>query len=607
MKYKLIKPVNEKYTALQQVLTNRGIAVEDIPHYCNTTDEDINSPLLFGEEVLRDAAAALVGCIRSSSNAAVIVDADADGYTSSALLINYLNDIWPTWVTNHLTWYLHDGKQHGLSDYCDLLEQAHYNLVIIPDAGSNDYTYHERLSAIGTKIIILDHHEADEISPYAIVINNQLSDYPNKQLSGVGVTWQFCRYIDSLLGKNYADQYLDLVALGLTADMQSMLSLETKHLINKGFEPDNIRNPFIYSMWQKNKFKLGEHITSWGAAFYIAPFVNAIVRSGTQEEKEIVFKSMLNKEAFQMILSTKRGHRLGEQEQLVEQALRVCTNVKNRQTRIQDDTMQFLESKIETEHLLDNKILLLLVEPGQVDRNVAGLVANKFMAKYQRPCCILTKVEEPIEIKTYVLNDPKGNILATMTTQISYQGSARGCDKVGVTEFKDICAGTGLTMYVAGHQGAFGLGLRAQDIPAFIQKTNEALKDMSDEALYYVDYIYEGTNVNAENILDMADMDSYIGKDIDEPKIAIHNLKVTKDMVTLMSPDKTPTLKIMLPNKVALIKFGSSQEEYDKLATDGYVTLDIVGSCNRNEYNGWVNAQIFMEDYEIVDSCKYYF
>ena len=313
---------------------------------------------------------------------------------------------------------------------------------------------------------------------------------------------------------------------------------------------------------------------------------------------------MLNKEAFQMILSTKRGHRLGEQEQLVEQALRVCTNVKNRQTKVQDQTMEFLESKIEAEHLLDNKVLLLLVEPDQVDRNVAGLVANKFMAKYQRPCCILIKVEEPAEVKAYKDNYP---VLATMITQVSYQGSARGCDKVGVTEFKDICAGTGLTMYVAGHQGAFGLALRAQDIPAFIQKTNEALKDMSDEAIYYVDYIYDGTNVNAENILDMADMDSYIGKDIDEPKIAIHNLKVTKDMVTLMSPDKAPTLKIILPNKVALIKFGSSQEEYDKIATDGYVTLDIVGSCNRNEWNGWVNAQVIVEDYEIIDSCKYYF
>ena len=130
---------------------------------------------------------------------------------------------------------------------------------------------------------------------------------------------------------------------------------------------------------------------------------------------------------------------------------------------------------------------------------------------------------------------------------------------------------------------------------------------MSEEALYYVDYIYDGTNVNAENILDIADMDVYWGKDIDESLVAIKNLKVTKDMVTLMSPDKTPTLKITLPNRIAIIKFGSSQEEYDKIATDGYITLDIVGKCNRNEWNGWITPQILIEDYEIIDSCKYYF
>jgi hypothetical protein len=102
-------------------------------------------------------------------------------------------------------------------------------------------------------------------------------------------------------------------------------------------------------------------------------------------------------------------------------------------------------------------------------------------------------------------------------------------------------------------------------------------------------------------------MDGFWGKDIDESLIAIKNLKVTKDMVTLMSPDKTPTLKIVLPNKVSIIKFGSSHEEYEKFNTDGYVEVDIVGKCNKNEWNGWVNAQILMEDYEIVDSCKYFF
>ena len=66
--------------------------------------------------------------------------------------------------------------------------------------------------------------------------------------------------------------------------MMSMISKETKHLINKGLKPENIHNPYIYEMWQKNKFKLGEHITSIDAAFYIVPMINAIQRSGTIEE-----------------------------------------------------------------------------------------------------------------------------------------------------------------------------------------------------------------------------------------------------------------------------------------------------------------------------------
>lgn len=588
MKYQLINPINPNYSALEQVLTNRGIKYENILHYVNTTDEDINSFLLLGENKLKQAVAWILEAIRENKDIIIVVDSDCDGFTSSSLLINYLYDLFPVWVATHVHWIIHSGKQHGLSDCCDEIVKNQYSLVIVPDAGSNDYEYQDKLFENGVKTIVLDHHEIEEPEKIknAIVINNQWENYPNKQLSGVGVVWQFCRYIDSLMGSDNANNYLDLVALGNTADMMSLTSLETKHLINKGFEPNNIHNPFIYSIWQKNQFKLGEHITSWGAAFYIAPFVNAMVRSGTQEEKELLFESMLKMRAFEMVPSTKRGCK-GQEEQIVEQAIRTCTNVKNRQTRAQDAGLEFLENMIQEQNLLDNKVILFLLKPGQVDRNIAGLIANKFMAKYQRPCCILTRVEEE--------------------NQVSYQGSARGCDKVGVTEFKDICAETGVVMYTIGHQGAFGLGIEEHNIQSFIDATNEMLKDMSEEPLYYVDYIYDGENVNPQNILDIADMDSYWGKDIDESLIAIKGLKVTKDMVTLMSPDKTPTLKIVLPNKVSIIKFGSSQEEYEKLATDGYIEMDIIGKCNKNVWNGWVNAQVMLESYEIIDFSKYYF
>ena len=483
---------------------------------------------------------------------------------------------------------MHIGKQHGLSDFdFNNIENLNLGLVICPDSASNDYEYHKKLKDFGINILVLDHHEAEKISEDAIIINNQLSDYPNKDFSGVGVTWQFCRYLDDLLHKDFANKYLDLVALGNMADMMSMKSIETKYLINKGFEGDNIHNPFIYGMWQKNNYKLGSKITPMGAAFYIAPFVNAMVRSGTQPEKELLFKSMLKFEAFEQILSNKRGHKLGEMERVLDQALRTCTNVKNRQSKAETAGLEFLEGQIAENNLLDHKVLLFLLDPGQIDRNIAGLVANKFMAKYQRPCCILTKVID-------------GN-------NISYQGSARGYDKSGITNFKDICDGFEETIYAQGHQGAFGLGEPADAISAFLDYTDEVLKEMPNEPVYSVDYIFDGKDVNVQTILSIADMGDIWGKDMDEPYVVIEGLKVTKDMVTLMSPDKTPTLKITLPN-CSCIKFGSSQEEYEKLySEDGYYELNIVGRCNKNEWNGNVTAQIFIEDYEIVDSSKYYF
>lgn len=581
MKYKLINPINKNYSAKEQVLTNRGIAFEEIENYLYTSDEsDINSPLLLGKTLLFKAVAVLCSTIGNSGKTLIIVDSDCDGFTSSAILINYLYILFPSWVTNNLKYFLHEGKQHGLADVPEELIKQ-FDLVITPDASSNDYELHKKYREQGVQIIVLDHHEAEHISQNAIIINNQLSDYPNKHLSGAGITWQFCRYIDSKMNTNHADSLIDLVALGNMADMMSMTSKETKHLINKGFK--HISNPFIMGMAEKNSFSLKGKVTPMGAAFYIAPFVNAIVRSGTIEEKELVFKSMLNYEATKKIPSNKRGHKIGEEEYLYEQAIRTAINVKKRQTDAQNHGLQVLEQMIEDQNLLDNKVLLFLLEPGQVDKNIAGLIANKFMAKYQRPCCILTKVEGE---------------------EISYQGSARGCDKTDVNNFKDICAEFGQILYAEGHQSAFGLGLPAEKVDAFIAYTNEVLKNMASEPVYYVDYIYDGKNVNPNNIIEIAEMEYLWGKDLDEPFIAIENLFITSDMVTLMSPDKKPTLKITLDNGVSLIKFNSSQEEYESfLSSKSYCSkkVSLIGRCNKNEWNGWITPQILIEDYDIKD------
>ena len=601
MKYKLINEINSEYTATEQVLVNRGIPLNEIHHYLNTTDKDINDYKLFGEDKLKNAASALIQTISQNQNALVVVDCDCDGYTSSAILINYLYDLFPNWVDNHLKYFMHEGKAHGLSDVIDYIFNHNFDLIILPDSSSNDYEYHKRLKIAGNKIIILDHHEADHISEDAIVINNQLSEYPNKDLSGAGVVWQFCKYLDNILNKDIADNYLDLVALGLTGDMMSLKSIETKHLINKGFKDENLQNPFIYGMFQKNSYSLGAHITPMGAAFYIVPLVNAIVRSGTLEEMELTFKSMLKHEAFKEIPSNKRGHKQGEMERVIDQALRTVTNVKNRQTREQDKGMEMLEKMIEKNNMMQHKVLLFLLEPGQIDTNISGLVANKLMAKYQRPVCVCTKVKELNQNIQLTSNPPQPYY------DTYYRGSARGYSKSGIESFRQICLDTNLVEYAEGHANAFGISIPAQHIDTFLEKTDNVLVNMETEPLYYVDYIFKGVDVSGEKILDIAFLSDLWGQDIEESLICIEDLRVTKDNLTLMSPDKKPTLKITLPNKLALIKFGSSQEEYESLLSDGYIKMNVIGKCNANEWAGNITPQLIIEDYEITGESKYDF
>ena len=193
MNFKLITTPTENWGAIVQILVNRGIKKENIEHYLHTSDEDINSFESLGVNNLKAAAAALIHAIQNNLKVIIIVDSDCDGFTSSALLINYLHDLFPYWVENCLDYFFHEGKQHGLADYIETLLECNYSLVICPDSSSNDYVEHKKLAENATQVIVLDHHEAERISENAIVINNQLSDYPNKDLSGVGVTWQFYR------------------------------------------------------------------------------------------------------------------------------------------------------------------------------------------------------------------------------------------------------------------------------------------------------------------------------------------------------------------------------------------------------------------------------
>lgn len=562
-------------------MTNRGINLENINHYLNTTDGDILNPSIIAN--VREGAKMLISHIHRGDKVLIQIDSDADGFTSSALLINYLNCLFPAFVRNNISYRLHTGKQHGI--VLDTIPDD-VKLVIAPDSSSNDYEVHEALALRGVDVLVIDHHDAEKVSEYACVINNQLCDYPTKSLSGVGMVYKFCAYLDQLLKDNKAEQFLDLVAVGMVADMMDLRDFETRHLVVSGL--NKIRNPCLKGMINTNEYSIsrGGGLNPFTVAFYIAPYINATIRVGTQDEKLMLFESMLDYRGYEQIPSTKRGCK-GQVETRVEQACRNCTNIKKRQTNARDSSLNIIEQTIKERNLLNHKLLVIQVQ--DVDTNLTGLIANELASKYQRPTLLLNKKvnEEGV---------------------ISWEGSGRNYSNSPIESFRELLLETGFAMYSEGHASAFGFGVLDSDFDEFISYTDNLLADFDFSPCYTVDKIYHYGNFNPNDILKVAELKPIWGQGLEEPLIVLEQLDLKNCKIDLMSRDKNPTLKITLPQGLSLIKFGSSEEEYDTIINSDFncVNMNIVGKCDKNEWGGRITPQISIEDYEIV-AKKYIF
>lgn len=580
MEYKLKQSTipTASLTLVEKVFVNRGIALQDIEHYLHTTDDDILPPERLKN--MRQGAMMLAKHLKDNSHVLIQVDPDCDGMTSAALLFNYLYRLFPAKVLNNFSYRLHDGKQHGLI-YETIPDDV--KLVIAPDSSSNDLEIHQKLAEKGIDVLVLDHHLAPVESEYACVINNQMCDYPTKSLSGVGIVYKFCCYLDKMLGVDVANDFVDLASVGLVGDMMDVRDFETKRIIDRGLV--NLVNPFISEMHDSQEFSISRHggYDIYSITFYIVPYINAVIRSGTAEDKELLFNALLEFKAHEMIPSTKRGCN-GQEEELVTQAIRNCKNVKNRQTKENELLTTQITKIIKDNNLLDNKILIVPVRQGLIaNKNLTGLVANQLARTYARPTLILNE--------TY---DEAG--------QKIWAGSGRNCENSKIENLNEFLYNTGLTLEVAGHENAFGISVLDCNFDEFIHIINDTLALVEFTNSYQVDAIYENQDCNSSDILQIANLKSIWGQCLSEPYIAIQNLVVLQSRVQILSREKCPTLKITLTNGIELIKFSLTEEEiniFDNIG-EGCLRMNLVGTCDKNVWNGNVTPQIKITEYEIT-------
>ena len=587
MKYNLI---NENFTDnyAANLLRSRGVA--DLEQYKAPGREFLSSPS--GLKNIAAGAAMYLRVVMNDkppySRILIVVDSDNDGYTSAAIIYQYTKRLN---CHCNIDYWLHDGKQHGLSDHIDKLMDAdhQYDLIILPDSSSNDAKYHDMLDEIHIPCLILDHHLTDEKLSYnAIVVNNQLSpNYENKELTGAGVVYQFCRYVDGVLGQNWADDYLDLAAWGIIGDMGSVLDMENRYIIYEGLSKEHIKNDFLKCLLNKQAYSItGKMGATWddivektnpiSIAFYIVPLVNAMIRVGTMPEKERLFMAFID--GSQMVPCNKRGAK-GTMERVDIESTRECVNAKSKQDKTKLEAVERLEAKIFKHDLLENKVLFVRLEDTErFPSELNGLIAMQLAAKYKKP-----------------------TIGARLNDQGFDRGSARGMNQSELRDFREFLLGSGMFEYAQGHANAFGISIPDDKLRDFHEYANEALKDIDfGENVYDVNFVRSADSKDLYDlVIDLGSQNGIWGQGNAEPVVCVENILCSPRNVRIMGSNQD-TLKIEY-NGMSYLKFRAKDliEKINKYPADAQLSITVVGRCNLNEWGGRVSPQLFIDDCEI--------
>lgn len=569
MEFKL---VNENYSKdyVKQLVANWGADAEVLKDPPSST---LQSPHAL--EHIEAGASLLRHFLEVNGRIVLVVDTDVDGYTSSAVMWMYIKRLYPDARIDFKT---HTAKQHGLSDIIDdlVVDSEQIDLIIIPDAGSNDIEQHQILKEHNIPVLVLDHHEVDRTSDVAVIINNQVSpNYSNKQLTGVGVVYQFCRYLDELYNVHYADDYIDLVALGLISDMAHCNEPEIAFLVKKGLEKP-IKNFLFQSFIDKQSYSIGGNLNYNAIAFYVTPLINALIRVGSQEEKENLFLGFLEGE--RVIPSTKRGEK-GLTEKLATQVVRNCTNARVHQNRDLEAAQEKIHFKIQDEGLDKHNLLIIeLAEEDELNPSLNGLLAMKCAARYQRPTLVLRTNNEGYA-----------------------RGSIRNVNNSKLEDLKAYLLNTGLCEYCQGHSNAAGISIKQTLIPALLHNADDSLAQYNFGTTYYkVNFCRKAFDEDVGDIIiDVNKYKAIFGQGCPEPLIAVTNIDITHNEIQIMGKNKD-TVKIVKYG-IAYMFFHASKfiEEIQKF---GSMRIEVVGRANLNEWGGQITPQIFVEDYNVYDN-----
>ena len=504
LNYNLVIPQSFYGNEIKDILNYYGI--KNIDAFLKPTLDDsvIEDPLLFDNINL--ASDIIIDAVKNKKHFALIIDCDADGYTSASVMYRYLKQL-----DNELdiTTYFHKGKIHGLQEHYKQIGETDCDIVLCPDSASSDIQEAEYLYNLNKQVICLDHHMVEEEiykTTKAIIVNNQASKrVTDKSLTGVGVVYKLCKLLDSRLGVNYIDDYLPYLAIGMIADRADLCnSPQSRFYVFKALASmykRECKSTFINMLLDTQSYTMNNKVTLTTVAFYICPLINSLIRLGTMEQKEILFSAMCDSKA-----TLKRKIRgKGEVEITIQEyAIKDCQSLHRKQSKLTEEECILLYEQIA--HCQLDKLPMLIVNANAVDGSMTGLLANKIVSIYKKPTFLLRK---------------KGNSLC---------GSARNFDKFGIVDLKKWCTDTGLFKLAQGHSNAFGVIIDNNNINELFGLISQLKVDAYVHSVFGE---YDARSLSGEIIKNIGSYDYVWGSGIEEPLFVVKGMTVNKYNISL--------------------------------------------------------------------------
>ena len=488
----------------------------------------------------------------------IICDSDLDGITSTAFIYMYMKALKEDWDIEIL---IHNGKERGLQDE-NIFQQIKSNprgFIIIPDSGTNDRDKANKLK--GLDILVLDHHDIETPIENGILINNQSNKNKNISKNGSGclVTYMFCKSLDDYFNNDWCHWNMDLVALSLISDSMNMADQQNRNFYHLGLETiDCVLNTFLESTFLR--FIGNKSYTQRDISFKIVPKFNSVIRTENQELKRKVIECF-----------TYECEDIGD-------ILDLCENCHKNQIALVDNIINNNKDNIENA----NKNNIVVLSCDDMPRSYSGLVAGKIMNLCGGKPTIVGKIKD-------------NQLLGSLRSPIPLRSDLDSNE---------------LVEWAIGHENSCGVSINKDNIDSLVEYYNN-IKISYEPHIDVLRSYSINTIPNSIYELFGANLDVLWGYGIPKPLFEIHDIIYYPNDIQILGSNKR-TVKI-INNGLNLLLFNVTKQQkadlglgyiidnefYENVKTEK-MCLSCVGTLSINEYKGYKNNQMIIENFEVI-------